>query len=133
MVRQSFAPRSKATPNGVACHASSRCDDTGITIGDPEHEGNCNEIQPARFQHGIASDLPIRGATAATVGRFARHATRAGEAALSRVELNPSRRATGDCQAIRPTAGEAALSGSTHRDAPAVKAHEKAATAIACG
>jgi hypothetical protein len=35
-----------------------------------------------------------------------------------------------DCRAIRPTAGVAALSGSTQRDAQAVKANERAVAAI---
>ena len=46
--------------------------DTFTTVGGTQHDANGNECGPALPQRGIVRDLPIRGVTAAIVGRFAR-------------------------------------------------------------
>jgi hypothetical protein len=42
------------------------------SVGGTQHDANGNECGPALPQVGIVRDLPIRGVTAAVVGRFAR-------------------------------------------------------------
>ena len=103
----SHAPLVRTESNYIMSKARCRCSrptaDTGITVSTTASEANACARRRAAR----------------------RMLSRSGPMLLSRHRC--------DCRANRPTAGEAALSHSTYHDAPAVKAHERAAVAMLPG